>query len=917
MKILKKLKSSKLMKNTRGAVTVFVTLLLIPAILVSGTAVDIARIHTARSVLQDANQLAGNSVLTQYNALLYDIYGLFGVAKDDPILGQLLDEYISLSVFGEPSQNRKLGTLQLLYGSELGLNEVSFGDNMNLEDADVLRRQIEEYMKFRGPVIIVEEIIKALSNNSLKEDKEVIDEKTAIDEKIAELHEKYVALYNAIVAANSCKDINLGISGNPYNNISSYMKSIRSQFIDLKACYKDWEDAVNAGMSSSANASASDTDDENVVDDLAAKYEAILGNIRAYAIGGPNGSNWSNGRWRSITQGRSDLKTSAEGAKIKADEFKANFDKVVEISREIDAAHDELKQRIDELERKLNTGQCSEELKKGLTEKTGSPPMSLIERYRDILKWNNITAMSNKFRDGSYSYIDDKHKPMLDDLRYRDTTNPSAGSLTLDELANLSSNPAFRLTKSVSAANSKAAHFASFAERGVHYNMPNPFVKFAEYPGENKAFFDALEKMVKQPIGTPVKLYDEQEDAEGSDSKEKQKGLINQLLTLIDTVYTGLANNPMGAKYINDSNTPPPEKLGLLQIMRLIPETSNDGVFKILSDPLGTMAGAYNNILLLTYDTSMFSNYTTTRPDSLGKKLEDLSESDFPKTITGVPISPRVNYFFQSEWEYLYKGSFQAGENLSAVTRLLFLVRLICDYITVFTVKEITAIVAGIQASFAWCPPLAVGLGELARAAFAAAEALVDVVLLRTGHKVPLMKNVAKNEWVCSPSGIAHAISKIASDTAGKGIADQVNNGNSSGDSGNSGSGNSNAASGGASGEEDIERGLTYSQYLLCFLISKNLAGSKGAELAIRTGNLIEWNMINYMENINADERKMTEAAAKSDRFKLSDMATGFSLTTSIDVRMLFLSLPFAQRGVRGVIPPAVRPITVTDYRGY
>ena len=91
----------KCFKDTKGAVTVFVTLLLIPAILISGSAVDLSRILTARSVMQDANQLASNSVLTQYNALLQDLYGLFGVAEDDPILGDLLDDYIKVAVFGE------------------------------------------------------------------------------------------------------------------------------------------------------------------------------------------------------------------------------------------------------------------------------------------------------------------------------------------------------------------------------------------------------------------------------------------------------------------------------------------------------------------------------------------------------------------------------------------------------------------------------------------------------------------------------------------------------------------------------------------------------------------------------------------------------------------------------------------------
>ena len=180
----------KLLKNTKGAVTVFVTLLLIPAILISGTAVDLARLHSARSVLQDANQLAANSVLTQYNALLYDLYGLFGVANDDPILGKLLDDYIRVSVFGETAADKGLGTLQLFYGSDLSLDNPGFSAEIYLNDEDVLRNQIEEYMKFRGPVIIVKEILEALDNNNLKADKEIVEDKTAIDSDIIILCDK-------------------------------------------------------------------------------------------------------------------------------------------------------------------------------------------------------------------------------------------------------------------------------------------------------------------------------------------------------------------------------------------------------------------------------------------------------------------------------------------------------------------------------------------------------------------------------------------------------------------------------------------------------------------------------------------------------------------------------------------------------
>ena len=91
----------KLRRSCRGAVTVFVTLMLIPAVLVSGSGVDIARLYTARSEIRDANQLAANSALASYNALLQDLYGLFGIMKSDDELASMMDEYIKLALFGE------------------------------------------------------------------------------------------------------------------------------------------------------------------------------------------------------------------------------------------------------------------------------------------------------------------------------------------------------------------------------------------------------------------------------------------------------------------------------------------------------------------------------------------------------------------------------------------------------------------------------------------------------------------------------------------------------------------------------------------------------------------------------------------------------------------------------------------------
>jgi len=847
--------------------------------LVSGTAVDLARIHTARSIVQDANQLAANSVLTQYNALLYDIYGLMGVAEDDPILAELLDAYIRVSVFGEETQSKDMGTLQLFYGANISTEAPLFPEKQNLGDNEVLRRQIEEYMKFRGPVLIVKEFIEALEGNKLKQDADIVKDKLEIDSTIADIYEKYKELYNSIIAADKCDQVNGGIAGGTVGTVSSRLTALRTQFVNLEACYVSWENVDDADGSGQSRKK-----------DYAAKYAAIRNNIKISIIGGRIGENWSNGDWRSYgnTQG---LNTTIENAKTYADTFKPKFDTVVTISREIDGMRKDLSAKIDELERKLNERDCSDDIRNALTKKTGTPPKSLIERYRSILTKDDLASMATVSKDSGYSYIDNELKPIFDDVRYRNSKNPSAGNLTLDQLTNLPSNSGFALSESVPAENSRAAVFAGFPADSVTLKMPPGFKRFSDQSDAHRVFFDELTMMMNQTEAPPVKLYDKQPDEKGSNSAAKQKNIIDAVFELVQSAYIGMTNNPLGAEYITDSETPDPEKPSAFNILEMLPEALSQPVINIISDPLGSLAKMGDYILLLTYDTAVFSNYTTTRPDSVGKKRGDTEGIDFPKSMTGVPISPKVNYFFQSEWEYLYNGSSDAGENLSAVSRLLFLVRLICDYIVVFNVTEVTTIVTSIQTAFSWAPPLGIVLGELARGAFAAAEALIDVAALRSGHKVPLMKNVSSGEWVCSPSGLVAALQSVAAK---------------SGDT------------------KKDEKGITYSQYMLFFFLTKGIVyigkhADAATELAIHTGNLIEWNINNYKNDVGADEEKMKGILGGDDRFRLSEMKTGFSLTTSVDMRMLFLSMVFAQKfsDSNGIGMPETMNISVTDYRCY
>ena len=864
------------LKNSKGAVTVFVTMLLIPAILVSGTAVDLARIHTARSIVQDANQLAANSVLTQYNALLYDLYGLFGVAKDDPIFASLLDEYIKVSVFGEERQDRSMGTLQLFYGSNIALEEPRFADDMNLRNEDVLKRQIEEYMKFCAPAIIVKEFLELTGLATFKEDSGIINDKLDIEAAIMRIHEKYKELYDAILAADRCDKIDGGISNITVGTVSSSLQRIRNEFIQLRECYIAWENATS----------------QAVKNDYAAKYLAIMDNIRIRTVGGRIGSAWNNGQWtHRASSAIGGLNNTIENAIANADRHKPLFDNVVTISRELDNMKSELSRRLDELETRINKGECSPELKKALTERSGTPAKNIFERYRAILKWDNLEDMAALYRSSGYEYIDVTLRQLLESVIYRNRLNSADPSLTRAQLESIASESRLVLSASVSAANSVATRLANNAN--FSYFMP-PFDRFADQGGNNRAFFEELEQMMNQPDIPPIKLFDNQEEASGANSEEKQINMIGELSELAKTAYEGMSNNPLGAKYINSGiGAEQNDNINTHDVLSLVAQARSNNVVDVISNPLGSVGRAGDYLLLLTYCTSVFTNYATARPDSNGKTRDELKSIGLPKSLTGVPLSPEVNYFFQSEWEYLHNGSENAAENLNAVSRLIFLIRVICNYITVSSVPAVQNVVQNIRAVFAWNPKLALILGELARSAFVVAESAVDVANLRLGHKVPLVKPAA--DWVCSPSGVKQALADISSDLAADGNSPS-----------------SNAKQRGS--------GLTYSNYLMFFFITKAIFSSDAAgELAKRTGDLIEWNIVNYQNLIYSDEGKMSDAMLGADRFKLEDMKTDFSLTTTVDMRMLFLSMFFSQNfsDSRGIGMPTTMPVKVTDYRGY
>ncbi|MDR0935117.1 MAG: DUF5702 domain-containing protein [Oscillospiraceae bacterium] len=839
-------------QDNRGVVTVIVTLLLVPAILVSGTAVDLARAYTAKSLVQDGNQLAANSVLTQYNALLQDLYGLFGFleAMDDPTLTELITDYVSTAVFGENWKDTELGSFQLFYGSNL---ETTFtkAEGKNLANKDVLRRQIEEYMKFRAPVVIAAGIIDLLKSfDKVAGDADAIKDKMEIDEDLEEINKYYKDIYEQIKKL----EVYQSVENSSFSDLNHALDNINAQLRDLRDTRRAWENTSD--------------DDADKKADLNTKYNGIITNIQNLTAGsGSVKTNWVNGsensdgdwvpgRWRSSYNASPEsLKNAIDNGKASLNAYKPELNELVRLCKRADDKKTEIMNKVAALRSKINSGSVSDDLKSGLGGE--------LDKYEALLKYN-IKAMADAMKrtddiaiDNAVATLENAVYGLIDG-----NNNPLDPRISRSNLSSLSGNGNFAIDVSsyYSPGNNAAllGNLANLSAFQYYYSAPGDFRNFdhSDFNStKNKEFYDELKKMFGNT------------DGHNENEKKNAENNITSVFDKAQELFNSVVPNPAGAKYYKVDEAAGGSGFGSGDDWGdkdKGKDATKDALGSDFLKNVGSLLGsAADKILLLTYDTEMFSSYATNK----GAKHDE-------KSLAGIPYGTKVNYFYQSEQEFLFHGNEKSARtNITVVSGMLLLVRFVFNYIASFTVTSVVDTVNLIKATFSWAGPWAVVIGELARVGFALAESAIDVSRLHSGRRVALMKN--NSTWKFSVDGLINsAIGALTTEDT-----------------------------------DDPMPALYYTDYMRIFLLFV-----KGDDLAERTAKLIALNVTNYSENVNADEGTMSG----KELFKMDKAITDFSLTTTVDLRMLFLSLPLAQRGqgnLNGTL--LTLPIKATDYRGY
>ena len=192
----------KFMRKNKGAISIFLVLVLLPMMSVASIFVDMSRINLAKSMAASAGDLALNTALTNYDSELKNLYGLFATSQNMEELMIELEDYYRDSLvaagLGSAEADDYVGQimdyLKTTTGTDDLMNieltgfEVEAPTGGNLGNPAIIKSQIIEFMKYRAPLSLGTGFLDALNvMKDLSKQTELVEDKNKFYEKHQDL----------------------------------------------------------------------------------------------------------------------------------------------------------------------------------------------------------------------------------------------------------------------------------------------------------------------------------------------------------------------------------------------------------------------------------------------------------------------------------------------------------------------------------------------------------------------------------------------------------------------------------------------------------------------------------------------------------------------------------------------------------
>ena len=176
--------------------------------------------------------------------------------------------------------------------------------------------------------------------------------------------------------------------------------------------------------------------------------------------------------------------------------------------------------------------------------------------------------------------------------------------------------------------------------------------------------------------------------------------------------------------------------------------------FKVLEK---SAARLFDKFLLTEYDFGMFSSRVS------GKEKGEGTENVEDYSLSKVKMSPKVNYLYGAEIEYLYGGNQKSEKNLASARNIICGVRMTMNFISTYSVKEVNDAINAISnaayqaamasgaftfgAGTALAPLVKVAVSLALRSGIAAIETVKDWEHLKEREDVVLWKKEINDLW--------------------------------------------------------------------------------------------------------------------------------------------------------------------------
>ncbi|MCI8465284.1 MAG: hypothetical protein HFI63_05445 [Lachnospiraceae bacterium] len=234
-------------RKTKGAISIFLVIILVPMMTVSALFVDAGKVYLGEAVAESAGDLALNTALTDYDAVLKDLYGLFATSQNTEELYAKLGDYyrtciISANVSAEDADSyvdqimaqlglaAESGDTSDILQMELIDFDIRKRTDATLANAAVLEKQIVDFMKYRAPIHTGLSFLSSLQSFA------TLSKQTELVDRRMEYYEEQESVMES--ARKAWKEIN-EYNKSGFIRSDSYFAEMESGFAGYEAAYQD------------------------------------------------------------------------------------------------------------------------------------------------------------------------------------------------------------------------------------------------------------------------------------------------------------------------------------------------------------------------------------------------------------------------------------------------------------------------------------------------------------------------------------------------------------------------------------------------------------------------------------------------------------------------------------------------------